>query len=125
LTRRVIWPAVTLILMSVAFGAGKVSGQFRALPAIVATLPGDEAEFSRELDDRIRERFLIGTSEDKLIDYLKSERFLPEWRRRNEDNSSSFVQDGLICEKAARVFWRADAEGLLTKVGGAYESHCL
>jgi len=102
--RRVIWPAVTLILMSVAFGAGKISSQFRSLPAIVATLPGDEAEFSHELDHRIRERFPVGTSEDKLIGYLETEQFLPEWRRRDEDNSSSFVQDGLICEKIARVF---------------------
>jgi len=117
--RRIISPAATLILMSMAFGAGKFTGRFRSLPAIVATLPGDEAEFSRELDRRIRERFPIGTSEDKLIDYLKGEQSLPEWRRRNEDNSSSFVQEGLICEKIARVFWRADTDGVLTKVGGA------
>ena len=123
--RRVIWPAVTLILMSAAFGAGKIVGRFRTLPAIVATLPGDEAEFSRELDHKIREQFPVGTSEDKLIGYLETEQFLPEWRRRDEDNSSSFVQNGLICEKIARVFWRADGAGVLTKVGGNYESHCL
>ena len=75
--RRIIWPAATLILMSMAFGAGKFTGRFRSLPAIVATLPGDEAEFSRELDNRIRERFPVGTSEDKLIDYLKNEQFRP------------------------------------------------
>ena len=80
---------------------------------------------SRELDDRIRERFPFGTSEDKLIAYLASEQFVPEWRRRNDANSSSFVLDGLICKKIARVFWRADAASLLTEVGGAYESHCL
>jgi hypothetical protein len=123
--RRIIWPAATLILVSIAFGAGKFTGRFRSLPAIVETLPGDEAGFSHELDSRIRERFPVGTSEDNLIDYLKGEQFVPEWRRRNEDNSSSFVQEGLICEKIARVFWRADADGVLTKVGGAYESHCL
>ncbi len=123
--RRLIWPAATLILMSAAFGAGKATDRFRSLPAIVATLPGDEAEFSRELDARIRERFPIGTSEDKLIDYLKSEHFLPEWRRRNDDNLSTFVADGLVCKKIARVHWRADATGVLTQVGGAYESHCL
>ena len=50
--RRIIWPATTLILMSMAFGAGEFTGRFRSLPAIVATLPGDEAEFSRELDRR-------------------------------------------------------------------------
>ncbi len=123
--RRIIWPAATLILMSMAFGAGKFTGRFRSLPAIVETLPGDEAGFSRELDNRIRERFPVGTSEDKLIDYLKNEHFVPEWRRGDGANSSAFVADGLICEKIARVRWRADAAGALTEVGGAYESHCL
>jgi hypothetical protein len=98
---------------------------FRNLPEIVATLPGDEAGFSHELDNRIRERFPVGTSEDKLIDTLASERFVPEWRRRNDANSSPFVADGLICKKIARVFWRADAVGVLTEAGGAYDSHCL
>ena len=95
-----------------------------SLPAIVGTLPGEEEGFSRELDDRIRERFPFGTSEDKLIAYLASEQFVPEWRRRNDANSSSFVLDKLV-SKIARVFWRADAASLLTEVGGAYESHCL
>ena len=122
--RRIIWPATTLILMSIAFGAGEFTGRFRSLPAIVATLPGDEAEFSRELDRN--PRALPDRDERRQADRLsKGEQFLPEWRRRNEDNSSSFVQEGLICEKIARVFWRADTDGVLTKVGGAYESHCL
>ncbi len=123
--RRAIWPAVALIFMSMSFGAGKATDRFRSLPAIVGTLPGEEEGFSRELDDRIRERFPFGTSEDKLIAYLASEQFVPEWRRRNDANSSPFVLDGLICKKIARVFWRADAASLLTEVGGAYESHCL
>jgi hypothetical protein len=125
LMRRVIWPALTLILMSVAFGAGRMTDGFRTVPAIVATLPGDEAEFSRELDARIRERFPIGTSEDQLIDFLASENFVPDWPRYDMANSSSFVENGLICKKIGRVRWRADAAGLLTEVGGAYESHCL
>ena len=29
----------------------------RIMPEIVATLPGDESQFSRELDARLRERF--------------------------------------------------------------------
>ena len=73
---RAFWPAVTLTLMSASYGAGRMTDRFRPLPAIVATLPGEEAEFSRELDGRIRERFPIGTSEDKLIDFLASENFV-------------------------------------------------
>lgn len=123
--RRAIWPAVTLVLLFASFAAGRMTGGFHALPAIAATLPGDESEFSRELNGRIRERFPIGTSEDKLIDYLASEKFAPEWRRRDDSNASVFVWNGLICTKAVRVFWRADATGVLTDLNGAYESKCL
>jgi len=122
--RGAIWPAATLVLMMFSFGAGRMTG-FRSLPEIVATLPGDESEFSRELDGRIRERFPVGTSEDKLLYFLDSEQFTPEWRRRNDPNSSSFIANGLICQKIVRVRWRADAAGALTEISGAYESHCL
>ncbi len=122
--RGAIWPAATLVLMMLSFGAGRVTG-FRSLPDIVASLPGDESEFSRELDGRIRARFLIGMSEDKLLYFLQSEQFAPEWRRRNDANSSSFVANGLICQKIVHERWRADSAGALTEIGGAYGSHCL
>jgi len=108
----------------VAFAAGRFSS-FRSFPEIVATLPGDESEFSREFDDRIRARFPIGSSEEKLVDFLANEGFFPDWRRRDNSNASFFVQSGLICQKIVRVFWRAGAPGDLTDVRGSYESRCL
>ena len=63
--RRAIWSASALLMAVVSFGAGRFSS-FRPFPEIVATLPGYESEFSREFDGRIRERFPIGSSEDKL-----------------------------------------------------------
>ena len=116
--------ASALLLAIVSFGAGRFSS-FRPLPEIVATLPGDESEFSREFDGRVRERFPIGSSEDKLLAFLANENFFPDWRRRDNSNSSFFVQSGLICRKIVRVFWRADAAGVLTDVRGTYESHCI
>jgi hypothetical protein len=74
-----------------------------------SSLPDDESLFSPEFDERIRERFPLGSSEDKLIDVLTKEHF---------------VQNGLICEKIVRVFWQADATGGLREVRGSYESHC-
>lgn len=118
------WSASALLLAMASFGAGRFSG-FRPLPEIVATLPGDESEFSREFDSRIRERFPIGSSEDKLAAFLANEGFFPDWRRRDAPNASFFVQNGLICRKIIRVFWRADASGVLTEVRGSYESQCL
>ena len=92
---------------------------------MVATLPGDESEFSREFDDRVRKRFPIGSSEDKLLAFLANEGFFPDWRSCDNPNASFFVQSGLICQKIVRVFWRADAAGALTDVRGSYESRCI
>jgi len=122
--RRALWPALTLIVAGASFGAGRLGGG-HSLPEMVATLPGEEAGFSHEFDDRIRARFPLGSSEEDLIGYLVSEKFAPEWRRRDAANASALVIDGLICQKIIRVNWRADASGLLTYVNGAYESHCL
>jgi hypothetical protein len=67
---RLAWAGATLILAALSFAAGRMTLGVRIMPEIVATLPGDESEFSRELDARLRERFPIGTSQDKLIGYL-------------------------------------------------------
>jgi hypothetical protein len=120
-----VWPLATLALMFASFAIGRSTGGFHSFPAIAATLPGEESEFSRELDDRIRQRFPIGASEEELIAYLADQRFTPEWRRRDDVNASDFVWNGLLCRRTVRVFWRADAAGLLTEVGGSYQSDCL
>jgi hypothetical protein len=120
-----VWPLATLALMFVSFAVGRRTGGFHSFPAIAATLPGEESEFSRELDDRIRARFPVGASEDSLIAYLADQRFTPEWRRRDDVNASAFVWNGLLCRRTVRIFWRADAAGLLTEVGGSYRSDCL
>ncbi len=111
--------------MFASFAAGRLTGGFHSLPAIVATLPGDESEFSGEFDERIRARFPLGADEDKLIAYLAAEKFMPEWRRRDDPNASVFLWNGLLCKKTIRVIWRADAAGLLGEVNGTYESQCL
>jgi hypothetical protein len=121
---RLAWAAATLILMGVSFGAGRMTLGARIVPEIVATLPNDESQFSREFDARVRERFPIGTSQDKLIGYLVGANFVPDWPQDGA-NASMFIFNGLICDRIARVLWRADAAGNLTHVSGAYESHCL
>jgi hypothetical protein len=121
---RLAWAAATLILMGVSFGAGRMTLGARIVPEIVATLPNDESQFSREFDARVRERFPIGTSQDKLIGYLVGANFVPDWPQDGA-NASMFIFNGLICDRIARVLWRADVAGNLTHVSGAYESHCL
>jgi hypothetical protein len=121
---RLAWAAATLILMALSFGAGRMALGARIMPEIVATLPGDESQFSRELDDRLRERFPAGTNQNKLIAYLIGANFAPDWPQSGA-NTSFFRFSGLFCDRMARVRWRADPVGELTNVSGSYESHCL
>ena len=102
-------PMPSFLLVALAsFGYGRLGGGAHNLPAMVATIPGDEAGFSQEFNNRMRTRFSPGSSEDALIDYLRSENFAPEWRRRDEANASALVLNGLICQKVIRARWRAD-----------------
>jgi hypothetical protein len=121
---RLAWAAATLFFMALSFTAGRMTLGVRIMPEIVATLPGDESQFSRELDARLRERFPVGTSQDKLIGYLIGANFVPDWPQ-HDANASMFIFNGLLCAKTVRVLWRADAAGSLTNVSGAYEDHCL
>ena len=124
LMHRLAYAAAMLILMALSFDAGRMTLGVRIMPEIVATLPGDESQFSRDLDARLRERFPVGTSQDKLVGYLVGANFVPDWPQR-DGNASMFSFNGLMCAKTVRVLWRADAAGSLATVSGAYEDHCL
>ncbi len=116
--------AATVILMGLSFAAGRMTLGVRIMPEIVATLPGDESQFSRELDARLRQRFPVGTAQDKLIGYLVGANFVPDWPR-GDLNTSAFIFNGWLCDWIVHVLWRADSAGILTKVSGDCESHCL
>ena len=122
--RGAILPIAILGLMLASFAAGRLHIGIRSLPFVVANLPGDESEYSRELDSRIRERFPVGTSDDKLLGFLADEGFAPEWRRRDDPNAAFFLHQGMLCGQMVRILWRADATGILTEVHGKYESSC-
>jgi hypothetical protein len=65
------------------------------------------APLQSRTDDRLRERFPIGTSEHKLIGYLVSANFVPDWRRRDEANSSLFIWNGPLCGRIVHALWQA------------------
>jgi hypothetical protein len=120
-----LWPIAAFVVVVGAYTAGRYAGNVRALPTIATALTGGEPEFSAEIDERIRNLFPIGSEESRLIEYLATEGFTPEWQRVGEPKAAVFTHLGLLCEKRVRIVWRADERGTLTDIGGGYASHCL
>jgi hypothetical protein len=111
--------------LAACFAAGRLNRDFRSLPAIATALAGNEPEFSAQIEARVRERFPVGTPEAKLITYLETEGFTPEWARTGEAKAAHFTRDGFLCAKLVRIVWRSDEHGALTDLGGSYASHCF
>lgn len=61
---RALW-ALALLVGILGFASGRMTSGIRLLPALAATLPGDEPEFSREIDERVRELFPAGDQRKK------------------------------------------------------------
>ncbi len=123
--RVVAWAGVALALVFLQDGIGLARHGFRNMPAMVMELPGGESGYGAGLDAAVKQRFPVGSEEEGLVAYLKAEGFAPEWRSGQGPNAAAFVQAGLVCRKRARVTWRADERGLLSEVGGSYESRCI
>jgi hypothetical protein len=114
-----------LVIAITGFAIGRVSNGIHHLPALAATLPGDESEFNHEVDERIKELFPNGTNDKKLIAYLLAQGFTPDWREKDYANAASFIWTGVLCTKIVRVIWRANSEGALTRVNGSYQTQCV
>jgi hypothetical protein len=119
------WWAVALLVGIFGFAAGRMTSRIHPLPALAATLPGDESEFNHEIDERVHELFPPGTSDEKLIAFLSAQGFTPDWRTKDSANAATFVWTGLFCTKTVRVVWRADSNGALTERTGSYQTQCV
>jgi hypothetical protein len=120
---RWIWPILVILIGNLLFFVWW-GGIFKPLPPLLETLPGSWTDAASEFKARIDERFPVGSSEDKLIEVLTGEGFRPDWPHRNDAASASFIHPGLLCNREARVLWRADQLGVLTSVDGRYLVTC-
>ena len=123
--RWALWSTSALLLATVSFAGGRFSS-FRPLPEIVATLPGDESGFSREFDDRVRERFPIGSSEDKLLAFLTNENFFPIGgvatipTQASSFRADSYARKSFVCSGAPMLPGFSRTSGAHTKAN-AYD----
>jgi hypothetical protein len=96
---------------------------------LTAGLHGAWADISREFDGRVKRGFPLGMSEEKMGLELQHQGFARrDWS--STDNGQEHIarrsENNLVCNQAAYVYWRSDAQGRLTSVRGVYrEEGCL
>jgi len=89
---------------------------------LTAGLHGTWAAVSEELDNRVKERFPLGSSEKEMALELRREGFSRQDWESSVDLEHEAMRDesNWVCKQSAHVFWRADAEGRLTSIRGQY-----
>ena len=102
-----------LAFLLAACGAGS-----KATPEIGRDLPAEYADGTRVFDQRVKQRFPLGSSEQAMVEELERQGF-----RRSAAFSgvedATFTRDELITETLWSVRWRAQA-GRITEIWGVY-----
>jgi hypothetical protein len=118
----------------VVFSSGIIIGLAVALvwtserprSALTEGLPRGWNDASSQFDARIRSRFPIGSSAQKLIEGLGTEGFKPTWFETKGEYGAKRDEGSFVCNVAARVFWRVGQNGVVSAIRGTYqEEGCL
>ncbi len=99
----------------------------RSVPLTVG-MTGDWTTVTKRFDARVRQRFPIGSSESDMGNALSQQGFSQvDWGgATGTEHEAVRREDNFVCRVAARIHWRATADGRLTSVRGSYnEEGCL
>jgi hypothetical protein len=96
-------------------------------PKLGRDLPRSWSDQTPYFDERVKERFPIGSSESTMISELRSERFSVR-DAAGLDGSYNFAavyeQAGIPCREAWTVLWSANG-GVISQIHGRYRQVCL
>jgi len=94
-------------------------------PPLAADLSTYTTIAQTQFEQKVRDTFPVGSSEDDLIRELSKQGFQPQWRRKDGDNVASAERGKLICRESWNVSWRSDQSGKITKIQGHSRLSCL
>ncbi len=112
--RRLFIIATTICLA----GCGEETGP---LPPLAAGLPTSIDVAELQFDARIKRQFAIGTSEQQLVEELRSQGF----DIKSSSGQADYTRpDGWFCQTVWSVRWRATT-GKLTDASGLHFQRCV
>jgi hypothetical protein len=116
---RVLGGGAVLGLIGVLVGKLLFPGAGTLPPPLLRELPARYDQASATFTARLRARFPVGSSENKMVVALVAQGFKVSPVERTAD----WKQPGLPCTEIARVWWSA-AQGNVTRVEGLRNAIC-
>ena len=93
---------------------------------LTANLSWNWQESSARFDARVRDRFPLGTPISRFTADLGAEGFKPTWYEIGGEYSAVRDESNVVCNIAARVYWRVGKNDTLAAIRGLYrEEGCL
>jgi len=129
------WPfrAVTiLVIVGLSVGSTLLWSELaKGVPSpvpLTSGMTGDWTTITKRFDTRVQHRFPIGSSEFDMGRVLSEQGFSQaDWGgATGTEHEAVRREDSFVCKVAARIRWRASADGRLTSIRGSYgEEGCL
>jgi hypothetical protein len=103
-----------------------LEGCVDSLPRIGRGLPSNIEQARIAFDERVKERFPVGSNERALREELQGQRFAfgPSRDPSRGGYSATYEAEQLVCRVTYIVSWSAEA-GRITQVGGERRDVCL
>jgi hypothetical protein len=88
--------------------------------ALTANLSGPWDTVSAEFDQRVKNRFPVGSMESEMGSELHKEGFLrDDWTSLvSSEREATRREDNWVCRQAAHVYWRGHGDGHVTAIRG-------
>ena len=109
------------IIFSSTVNGCAVWNYIKPKPELIENLPSNISHAESKFDRRIRQQFLVGSSERKLIQDLKSQGF----QVNSSTQSAVFKTSNLACRLNWIIRWKTDDLENITKIVGKYNTVCL
>lgn len=96
-------------------------------PPLGAELPADFETARAQFNQRVKERFPAGTSEQSLLEELRQQRFHVEPASSPALGNTSYASyhaEGFPCARRWTLEWNAE-QGRITAIEGLYRAICL
>jgi hypothetical protein len=117
--RKALYVTVAIIFAFLAYQAWRRS----SVPPIARDLPSNIAAAEIEFKERLKSRYLVGTTDSDLVRDLQAQGFRPPVSYRDR-KYATFCTTSIPCKLTWTVVWHVDQESKVHDVDGSYSATC-